>query len=47
MRAWLHRYLNQHIAIYNVLLSVYEVVDVNGENAFPYVHFKSKWHVDL
>ena len=47
MRAWLHRYVNQHSATYIVLLSAYEVVDVNGYNAFPYVHFKSKWHVDL
>ena len=30
MRAWLHRYANQHSAIYIVLLSAYEVVDVNG-----------------
>ena len=43
----LHRYANQHSAIYIVLLSAYEVVDVNSLNAFPYVHFKSKWHVDL
>ena len=48
MRAWLHRdHANQHSAIYIVLLSAYEVVDVNGWNAFPYIHFKSKWHVDL
>ena len=30
MRAWLHRYVNQHSATYIVLLSAYEVVDVNG-----------------
>ena len=47
MRAWLQRYANQHSAIYIFLVSAYEVVDVNGWNAFPYVHFKSKWHVDL
>ena len=41
MRAWLHRYANQHSAIYIVLLSAYEVVDVNDWNTFPYVHFKS------
>ena len=31
MRAWfnLHRYVNKQSAIYIVLLSVYEVVDVN------------------
>ena len=29
MRAWLHRYVNQHSAIYIVQLSAYEVVDVN------------------
>ena len=48
MRAWLHHYVNQHSTTYIVLLSAYEVevVDVNGLNAFPYVHFKRKWHVD-
>ena len=30
MRAWLHRYANQHSAIYIVLLRAYEDVDVNG-----------------
>ena len=30
MRAWLHRFVNQHSATYIVLLSAYEVVDVNG-----------------
>ena len=30
MRTWLHRYANQHSAIYIVLLNAYEVVDVNG-----------------
>ena len=30
MRAWLHRYVNQHSAIYIVLISAYEVEDVNG-----------------
>ena len=39
MRAWLHHYANQHSAIYIVLLSAYEVVDVNGYNVFPYVTF--------
>ena len=29
MRAWLHRYVNQHSATYILLLSAYEVVDVN------------------
>ena len=27
---WLHRYANQHSAIYIVLLSAYEDIDVNG-----------------
>ena len=30
MRTWLHCYVNQHSATYIVLLSTYEVVDVNG-----------------
>ena len=30
MRAWLQRYVNQHSATYIILLSAYEVVDVNG-----------------
>ena len=47
MRAGLHRYVNQHCAIYIVLLSAYEVVGVNGKNAFPYVHFKKKNSNDL
>ena len=46
MRARLQRYVNEHSATYIVLLSACEVVDVNGSNAFPYVHFNSKWRVD-
>ena len=46
MRAWLQRYVNEQSATYIVLLSAYEVVYVNGSNAFPYVHFNSKWHLD-
>ena len=45
MRAWLPRYVNEQSATFIVLLSAYEVVDVNGSNAFPYVHFNSKWYV--
>ena len=47
MRAWLHRYVNLHSATYIILLSAYVVVVNGSKNAFPYVHFKSKWHVDL
>ena len=41
------RFVYQHSATYIALHSTYEVVDVSGYNTFPYVHFKSKWHVDL
>ena len=47
MRAFLPRYVNQYSATYIVLISAYEVEDVNRENAFPYAYFKSKWHEDL
>ena len=35
IRAWLHRYVNQHSATYIVLLSEHEVVDVKARTSYP------------